>query len=74
MANGTHTETQFQAKEINIHVSANYCSTLTTAVVLPDLEWDLILGRPWLKEENPDIDWGILQVRDWENREHPALP
>ncbi|KAL1914164.1 uncharacterized protein VTP21DRAFT_10268 [Calcarisporiella thermophila] len=42
-----------------------------TALVLPNSKFDIILGRPWLKEHNPEIDWraNIVQIRSTEQKQ-----
>jgi len=48
-------------RQLRFHYIDGYETEITTALV-PSPDWDIVLGRPWLRRVNPEVDWKDLKV------------
>ena len=61
MANGETHYVCNETRPFNLEIGV-YQTQVKNALVMASPDWDVVLGRPWLQEENPVIDWKNLKV------------
>ena len=61
LANGSHVRSKYETCDVQIKIGS-YCETRKFTVI-EMIDYDLILGRPWLHDVNPYLNWRTNDVR-----------
>ena len=63
LPNGTTTSSMFETASIGVSFAGTEYAETRTLLVVDIIQYDIVLGRPWLHDSNPTLDWKNNDVR-----------